>query len=81
MGGAFFEQLGQQLTSFDKCSGAQIGSLQTQQIEDVIQMATEARKLETNALALNGRKAKPQEAAFLSQSLRGHLGIKTGGAQ
>jgi len=45
-------------------------------IQVVIQMAADPRQLETNALVFNGRKARPQDAAFLSQSLRGHLGIK-----
>jgi hypothetical protein len=46
-------------------------------IQVAIQMANDQKQLETNALVLNGRKATPQDATFLTQSLRQHLGIRS----
>lgn len=41
-----------------------------------IKMSNDEKSLEPLGVIINGQRARPQDAAFLAQSLRAHLGVK-----
>jgi|SRR5271166_3439905 len=45
-------------------------------VQIVIKMSNSQKELEGIGLIINGRRAEPKDAAFVSQSLRAHLGVK-----
>jgi hypothetical protein len=45
--------------------------------EAVVRMSNDQRSLETAGIVVNGQRARPKDAAFLSNSLRQFLGIKS----